>query len=181
MQITIQIDEGMLQSTNSKLDALAGSVEEVLDSLLAVSMKIGAIEAYFQEFVGYELESDQEMENAMGVVTEKIDAALAEAQEQSTVTDGLVVYVRNIQESLADVRADLANAIERGATEEDLASLDEVIAKVDSNTARAAALIVEGTDAEGETPVNPVPEPVPQPTETPGNTGSADPSTAPDV
>lgn len=168
MQVNITLDETLMDGVHQRLDQM--------------QEQINAIQGLIEAFVTYEVATDEEEALNMGVVSEKVESVLAEAQEQSTVIDGLVVWAQGQKDVLEQVRADLAAAIENGATAEDLAGLDEAIAAFDTNTGRVTQVVTSGTDAEGEEPVNPVPDqgPMvpPQPT-TPGN--ATDPSTAPDV
>lgn len=135
MQVTINLDESLMDGVHQRLDRL---------------------EALLESFMVSEAISDQMEEVQMGVVSDKVDAVLAEAAEQSTVVESLVVWAQGQREVLEQVRADLATAIANGATDEDLAGLDEAIASFDTNTARVGEVVTQGTAAEGETPVEPV-------------------------
>lgn len=146
-------------------------VRSAVETALApVKAELAELKELISTFVAYEVETDAEEAQAMGVVTDKVTQALTEAQEQSTVIDGLVVWAQAQKDVLEQVRADLATAIANGATEADLAALDEAIASFDSNTARVTQVVTEGTAAEGESPSNPVPS---DPTEG----GTVDPTT----
>jgi hypothetical protein len=119
-----------------------------------VHQRLDRLEALIESFMVSEAIEDQAEEQFMGVVSDKVDAVLAEAAEQRTVTESLVTVWNGQREVLEQVRADLAEAIANGATDEDLAGLDEAIATFDQNTARVQEVVTQGTAAEGETPVD---------------------------
>jgi hypothetical protein len=132
--------------------------EDLLKEALApVHEKLDRLEQNMTDFVEYEVEEDTMEVIQMGVVTDKVTAALDEVSELRTVTDGVVAWSQAQTAALQGLRDDLATAIENGATDADLAGLDELIATTDAQTGRLAEAITAGTDAEGETPVNPVP------------------------
>lgn len=136
----------------------------VQTALAPVKAELAEIKAILSAFVTYEVDSDAEEAEVMGVVSDKVDQVLAEAAEQTTVVESLVVWAQGQREVLEQVRADLAAAIANGATDEDLAGLDEAIASFDTNTGRVGEVVTQGTVAEGETPVEPAPvegEPAP--------------------
>lgn len=116
----------------------------------------------------------------MSEVSDRLTREMAAVEQLTTVTDGLVTWSQAQTTALADVRAELAS---KGVSDADLANLDGVITATESNVGRLAELLTVNTDAEGETPQNPVPEPTPQPVDTTAPTaGGADMgSTAPDV
>jgi hypothetical protein len=148
MQVTIVIDEDMVQA------AVTSAIQPVLARLDRLESKLDA-------FVSYEVEADFQEEVQMGIATDKIEQALDEAREQRTVLDSLTVWAQGQKDALQAVRDDLSTAIERGVTEADLASLDEVIASIDNNTAVASAVMENTPEGGGE--------PTPEPTD--GGTG----------
>lgn len=168
MNITITLDETLMDGVHQRLDQM--------------QEQINAIQALIEQFVTYEVATDQEEEEAMGVLTDKINANRDEVRELRTVADSVVTYVQNQGTVLQEVRDQLADAIANGATEEDLAGLDEVIAATDDVTADLRA-ITANTPAEGEepTPGSASGETGDVATPTPTDGTVTDPSTAPDV
>lgn len=135
MQITIVLDEDMLEN-----------------ALSPVLSALHRLEDKFDTFVQYEVSADQEENYNMGVVTDKLTAGMEELSQLRTVTDGILTWSQTQSSVLTDLRAQLATAIENGATTEDLAGLDEFIAGIDTESGRLASVLTEGTPVEGETP-----------------------------
>jgi hypothetical protein len=167
VNVSISLDESLLDGVHEKLDVIMEAQTTIISMLMGVSSAQAINQA-----------TDEMEVAAMSDVSDRIVRGLEEVRDLRTVTDGIVTWSQTMTTALSDVRAQLAA---KGVTDEDLAGLDEMISTTDSQTGRLAQVLTEGTDAEEEEPVNPVPPVVDVPPAPTTGGDATDPSTAPDV